>query len=300
MDYLFENNFLRFEANPHYYDYIHNIVLYSDKTFELCDGAAQMINSIYKGTYKIENNQIIFYFKIWQNPYEKTDKIFLNKTIIINYRLIEEEKEHYNGYCLKKSHYTLHFDKSPFLLDEANNSIETVETSVKKYNLFNVLQDESYPTIFYTKFNFIKEYDKYYYQVKDIYQNLIEIIDADNQIPDIFKIKLKEHNGLNYLKKYSEKTKEILNQRFKYSIILYAKDEEYIFTIDKYTLVYLNKENVYLYVIESPNDVNKDAYKKLKILDLIKDSDEINYRIFNWKFGLLSMKEFNNLVINYL
>jgi hypothetical protein len=288
MENLFKYNKLAFEANPQYYDYIHHFILYKDKNFELCDGGGQVINVIYRGKYEIKNDQIIFKILYEKDPYS-SDKKSMNIIHTVNYRLIEEEKTHFNGYVVQKSSHTLHLDKSPFKFNGDESVIDT-----RKGNLFNILQDDEYPTIFYTGMELLEDINIDYYRAKDFYENLIEMIKENQEFPTIFKAKSLEANGLQYLEKYSKMTKEMLNQRLLYSVLLYASDEEIVFTIDKYTLVYVNEKNVCIYAYERPSSKNEDIYKKLKTLDLEKDYEEINERVFNWKNGLFTMKEFLN------
>jgi hypothetical protein len=150
MDKIIINNYKTiYKANPHYYDYIHNIVFRPDNTFELCDGGGQVINEIYQGEFKIDESFINFNYKYSCNPYDK-DKKELNANLKIKYTLINEENTHNNGYCNFKSTNKLVLDKSPFLFDGDLKS--------RNSNLFNLIEDNSYPLIFYGNLKSI--YDK--------------------------------------------------------------------------------------------------------------------------------------------
>jgi hypothetical protein len=288
MDNLFEDNKLVFVANPQFNDSFHNFILYKDNTFEFCDECDHVIDAIYTGTYEIKNSQIIFTILEQKDPYSN-NKTSINITNVVNYRLLEEQKDHFDGFFVKRSSHTLHIDKSPFKLNGDESIIDT-----KKGNLFNILQDEEFPTIFYTGIEKLKNVDIEYYRARDWYKNLIEHIIETEEYPTIFKAKALEANGMQYLEKYSKITKEMLNQRLVYSVLLYVSSEEIVFTIDKYTLIYVNDKNVCIYAYERPNIRNEDIYKKLKTLDLDKDLEEINERVFNWKNGLFTMKDFLN------
>jgi hypothetical protein len=287
MESLFKNNQLKFESYPHISDVFHNFTLFSDNSFQFLDGDSIDINTMYKGSYEIMNYQIKFNFL--ERKDSNSEEKSMNIIHTVNYRLIQEEKDHYNGESVERSTHTLHLDNSPFKFNGEENKIDS-----QKGNLFNILQDDNYPTIFYTGLEIIKDIDLDYYRMKDLYDNLIEHIKEKEEYPTIFKVKAMEANGIQYLEKYSKITKEMLNQRLLYSVLLYVSQEEIVFTIDKHTLVYVNDKNVYIYPYERPSSRNEDIYKKLKTLDLVKDSKEINERVFNWKNGLFSMTEFRN------
>jgi hypothetical protein len=46
------------EANPYYYDYIHRLSLYNNFTCEFIDGGGQVINCIFTGSWKRENDML--------------------------------------------------------------------------------------------------------------------------------------------------------------------------------------------------------------------------------------------------
>ena len=134
------------DANPGYYDYIHSIKLNftNDKSgsFELIDGGGQSITGKYKGDFTIENTNIInFNFK------EKIDVYSNNSTQIyfmkqIEFKINQEDKEHFNGYCKYVSEYTIQLNMSPFDFEELKNE--------RKFSLYNMLNENDFPLTFYT------------------------------------------------------------------------------------------------------------------------------------------------------
>jgi len=151
-------NKLSLEGNPSYYDYIHSIKLFfdSDKSgsFELIDGGGQTITGAslamlepqgkagkYKGDFTIENNVLNFNFKEKINIYYNSiTPIYLVKQIEFN--IIEEDKEHFNGYCKYISEYTIQLNSSPFDFDELKHD--------RKLSLYNIMNDNQFTLTFYT------------------------------------------------------------------------------------------------------------------------------------------------------
>lgn len=138
-------NKLSLEGNPSYYDYIHSIKLFFDsdksESFELIDGGGQTITGKYKGDFTIENNVLNFNFKEKINIYYNSiTPIYLVKQIEFN--IIEEDKEHFNGYCKYISEYTIQLNSSPFDFDELKHD--------RKLSLYNIMNDNQLTLTFYT------------------------------------------------------------------------------------------------------------------------------------------------------
>jgi hypothetical protein len=138
-------------ANPSYYDYIHSIKLFFDTdksgSFELIDGGGQTITGNYKGDFTIENTNIInFIFKQKINIYYNTvTSMYLVKQI--EFKIKEEECEHFNGYCKYISEYTVQLNCSPFNFDELKND--------RNISLYNMLNNNDFPLTFYTGLNIV-------------------------------------------------------------------------------------------------------------------------------------------------
>lgn len=140
MNTLFENDRLVIEANPHYYDYCHEIRL-NNKTmnFNLADGGGQKMNEMYNGHFELTDDTLILHFENQEDWYSKTT-VPIKTTNILKYKLSLEEKKHFDGYCMKISKYTIIFQKSPFSMND-DREIEF---------------EYSYPLTFYTKLTDVK------------------------------------------------------------------------------------------------------------------------------------------------
>lgn len=306
MQYLFteENDTITMEANPHFYDYIHRISLRkSNKSFEVCDGGGQMINVIYQGFYEDEDNQLTLHFKYVIDPYEKyKHKSDINKeldmekspydnqvygltpidyTLVVNYRIYDCEKDHFNGYTLQVSHRTIEYDRSPFILKDEREKID-IPVENRKINLFNIFENDSYPTTFYTYINTVEGANIKLLRAKRDYDDMIKLIKQSPDIPLVFKAKAMDSECSYLLESYTEKMEASENPRFSRSILIYTGDFEYVFTIDIETLVYINVLDKQVSIYAGPRDYqNKDITGKLKILHFEKDFQEINKRVFN-------------------
>ena len=63
MDILFDKNCITIQANPHYYDYVHNLRLnYDEYKFELLDGGCQHVDSVYNGYYDYDDEYLTLFW----------------------------------------------------------------------------------------------------------------------------------------------------------------------------------------------------------------------------------------------
>ena len=310
MQYLFEkdNDTITIEANPHFYDYIHRISLRkSNQSFELCDGGGQMINVIYQGFYEDKDNQLILNFKYMIDPYEKykhmkevnkeldmekspyDNQVYglmpIEYSVVLNYRIYDCEKDHFNGYILQVSQRTIEFDRSPFILKDEKEKIE-IPVENRKNNLFNIFENDSYPTTFYTHISTVEGANIKFLRAKRDYEDLIKYIKSTPDIPLIFKAKAMDSDCEYLIEKYTERMEAYENPRFSRSILIYAGDFDYAFTIDIETLVYINILDKQVSIYAGTRDYqNKDITEKLKILHFEKDFLEINKRVFNCDYS---------------
>ncbi len=306
MQYLFpsDNDTITLEANPHYYDYIHRISLRkSNNSFELCDGGGQMINVIYQGYFEDKDNQLTLNFKYMIDPYEKykhsknineemdmeksqyDNQVYgltpINYTLVVNYRIYDTEKDHFNGYTLQISQRTVEFDRSPFLLRDEVEKID-IPIESRKVNFFNMFENDSYPTTFYTHLTTVEGANIKFLRMKRYYEDLLKHIKDSPDIPIVFKVKAMDSNTSHLLETYSDKMESYNNPRFNHSVLFYVGDFEYAFTIDLETLVYINVLDKTVSVYASSRDYqNKDIANTLKNYHFETDFVEINKRVFN-------------------
>jgi hypothetical protein len=60
----------------------------------------------------------------------------------IEFKINQEDKEHFNGYCKYFSEYTIQLNMSPFDFEELKNE--------RKFSLYNMLNENDFPLTFYT------------------------------------------------------------------------------------------------------------------------------------------------------
>jgi hypothetical protein len=134
MQTIFNNDKLFIEANPHYYDYCHEITLNNNtKSFNLSNGGGQHMEEMYNGHFELNDDTLILHFENEEDIYSNTI-IQMNATNTLKYKIIQEEKKHFNGYSMRTSNYTIIFDKSLFAKND------------EKYPA------DRYPLTFYTGF----------------------------------------------------------------------------------------------------------------------------------------------------
>jgi len=137
MDSIFNNGKLIIEANPQYYDYAHEIRLNSsNKTFSLLNGGGQKMDEMYYGRYELTEDTITLHFENQEDVHDSSVKP-MNATNVIKYKLIMEDKKHFDGYSMKVSKCTVVFDKSLFAINER----KCVESG--------------YPLTFYTNLDYV-------------------------------------------------------------------------------------------------------------------------------------------------
>jgi hypothetical protein len=185
MDDLFIGDKLVIEANPHYYDYGHEIRLTkTTKTFELLNGGGQKMDEMYNGNYEIVDNKLILNFKEQVSLYDDVI-IPMNETNVLEYEIITEEKNHFNGYGMTKSYYTIMFDKSPFKIYK--RKCQGINFPLKFYTRIESIEcDIQVERLRSARENFFEEPDYDYDKINngDIYLKIKSEYEKNKFVPD--------------------------------------------------------------------------------------------------------------------
>jgi hypothetical protein len=131
-------------AHPEYYDYIHSL-LFRDGEVEMCDGGGQIINGVWEGKFIIDpkiKNITCEYFKF--KNYEDITPINIKKsTEILKIRQGDFSFVPYSHNSIEHFEYEI----------TLNSSLCPISSN-RKYNLFNIQEDDTYPLVFYfNRFN---------------------------------------------------------------------------------------------------------------------------------------------------
>jgi hypothetical protein len=211
------------EANPDVYDYLHRITLnFKTKEFELLDGGGQMITGNIFGSFGLKNGILTLKYLYDYNCYTG-EKIPLNLTKHITFSITNEEKKHFDGYCMQLSTQTITLSESPFVLDEIE--------SRRNGTLFNMLNNNKIPLTFYNDLHHISCDTKYERFIRDevalkkLYHETIEkdddiLIPLDENTRSLLIAKDDIPHGW-FVIKFNMETKELIG--INYNSNLYVK-----------------------------------------------------------------------------
>ncbi len=258
-------NTIVWKANPSYYDYIHNMTLNFDThTFKLCDGGGQIINIKCNGTFEIKGDQLILNYQNEINPYcqynDSNSVKPINLVKHIGFQIKTDQTYHFNGYTKYQSKWIMTLDSSPFNIENVNKQ--------RKYNLFNLIADNSYPLTFYTGFESIVCDVAYERVIKDEAYHKKNFLDyVDNNLSYVKNPNSEEIRQINSSRNYQywtiihfdKEKKEIIMSGYwkcqpifvirKNDIIKYyvpdSNTNQYVETTDDNTILKYSPENIH-------------------------------------------------------
>ena len=172
-----DNNEVILSANPSIYDTIYKLILnFDERTFELVDGAGQMITGDIFGTFELVDNVLTMYYERDYDVYSN-ENISLSDTKRLIVTIVNEEKSHFDGYCMEVSTQTVTFSESPFILDQVSSRRSTT--------LFNMLNDNPYPLVFYNGFKSVPcdvQYERFARDERYLKEYYCDKITKDEQV----------------------------------------------------------------------------------------------------------------------
>lgn len=133
-------------ANPHFYDYLHDIRLAEDGTCEFNDGGGQRINYVLKGTYKKDDEKKLFIFNmsLANHAYKDSDAdnkkeskivqfqvpfVLENGLFVLKQEVVWNEKEETWPYSIFTQRYVFKTDPHALLQTDPNIQ-QTIEDNL--------------------------------------------------------------------------------------------------------------------------------------------------------------------------
>jgi len=246
-----------FDANPHFYDYICRLELnFDDKYFEFVKGGCQVIYPTLIGTFEATDDTITLNFTEEIDKYNDERKPFKLKNVI-KYKLIEQEKQHFNGYCFSKSHLTLILSKNILNINkeidiqEPNDDpfINVDDEKILYSHLININKECLLGRIQADIVNYVNN-EKLHESINRIKNNFNNFVSSEQSITFLKKIYFNEE----LLLKIIEYNRNIIENS-------YVEDFCPIF-VDKNNIILINNDYNYGYQYEN----GKITSEKMKLL----------------------------------
>lgn len=194
-------------ANPHCYDYVHQLSLFPNAKCSFVDGGEQLINGKWNGTWKFANNVL----KLIYNEYDNYENLeYIDPiSIEIGVKITDEYTKFFDGYCLSASDQTWEFTKSP--------CPSFVNQQYNLYNLLEEINEQNTPLKFYKLIHGYKTKNEILNgpYLNFTRQRIWTVSSLDDDVPLIKSIKsgfiakrIKMENVNQYVKNFIEKNKQ--------------------------------------------------------------------------------------------